>query len=60
MVDSAAAKDIGPQDHDVDVVLVGAGILSATPGVTLAQLQPDLRVAMFEVLHPRNVGGSRT
>jgi malate dehydrogenase (quinone) len=50
MVDSARAQGVEPQEREVDVVLVGAGIMSATLGVTLAQLQPDLRVAMFEVL----------
>lgn len=50
MVDSARAKGVEPQDREVDVVLVGAGIMSATRGVTLTHLQPDLRIEMFEVL----------
>ncbi|MBB5394588.1 malate:quinone oxidoreductase [Mucilaginibacter sp. AK015] len=34
----------------VDVVLVGAGIMSATLGVMLKQLQPDLTIEIFERL----------
>jgi len=40
-------------DHSIatpDVVLVGAGIMSATLGVMLKELQPDLTIAMFETL----------
>ena len=40
-------------DHSTatpDVVLVGAGIMSATLGVMLKELQPDLTIAMFETL----------
>jgi len=33
-----------------DVVLVGAGIMSATLGVILKELQPDLTIEMFETL----------
>src|SRR5919204_7028107 len=33
-----------------DVVLVGAGIMSATLAVLLKELQPDLKVAIFEKL----------
>jgi malate dehydrogenase (quinone) len=33
-----------------DVVLVGAGVMSTTLGVLLKQLQPDLRIQLFEVL----------
>src|SRR5438876_8116580 len=44
----------GPVDShgkdEVDVVLVGAGIMSATLGVMLKELQPDLGIEMFEVL----------
>src|SRR6202048_4968242 len=35
---------------DPDVVLIGAGIMSSTPGVLLKQLEPSLRMEMFEVL----------
>ncbi|MFD0793704.1 malate:quinone oxidoreductase [Mucilaginibacter litoreus] len=34
----------------VDVVLIGAGIMSATLGVMLKQLQPDLSIEIFERL----------
>jgi malate dehydrogenase (quinone) len=34
----------------VDVVLIGAGIMSATLGMLLKQLQPDLTIALFERL----------
>jgi malate dehydrogenase (quinone) len=33
-----------------DVVLVGAGIMSATLGILLKELHPDLTIQMFEVL----------
>src|SRR5271168_3796315 len=33
-----------------DVVLVGAGIMSATLGVLLKELQPSLTIEMFETL----------
>ncbi|RFM27410.1 malate:quinone oxidoreductase [Deminuibacter soli] len=35
---------------DADVVLIGAGIMSATLGMLLKQLQPDLTVEIFERL----------
>jgi malate dehydrogenase (quinone) len=34
----------------VDVVLIGAGIMSATLGAVLKELEPSLNVAMFETL----------
>jgi malate dehydrogenase (quinone) len=34
----------------VDVVLIGAGIMSATLGMLLKQLQPDITIAIFERL----------
>ncbi|MDB5146819.1 MAG: malate:quinone oxidoreductase, partial [Mucilaginibacter sp.] len=34
----------------VDVVLIGAGIMSATLGVMLKELQPDLTIEIFERL----------
>lgn len=37
-------------DKKVDVVLIGAGIMSATLGVLLQQLQPDLNIEIFERL----------
>ena len=36
--------------HDCDVVLIGAGIMSATLGVFLKELQPDLKIEIFERL----------
>src|ERR1044071_8388531 len=35
---------------ETDVVLIGAGIMSATLGVLLKQLQPDLTIEIFERL----------
>ncbi|MCW3124708.1 MAG: mqo [Bacteroidetes bacterium] len=35
---------------DCDVVLIGAGIMSATLGVFLKELQPDLKIEIFERL----------
>lgn len=37
-------------DKPVDVVLVGAGVMSATLGTMLKELQPDLTMQMFERL----------
>lgn len=37
-------------DNTVDVVLIGAGIMSATLGVLLKELQPDLSIEIFERL----------
>ncbi len=37
-------------DKPVDVVLVGAGVMSATLGTMLKELQPDLKVEMYERL----------
>ena len=36
--------------HDCDVVLIGAGVMSATLGVFLKELQPDLKIEIFERL----------
>jgi len=35
---------------ELDIVLIGAGIMSSTLGVMLKELQPDLRIEMLEVL----------
>src|SRR4051794_8515659 len=40
-----------PNATEPDVILVGAGIMSATLGVLLKELEPSLTVAMFETLH---------
>ncbi|TWR31452.1 malate:quinone oxidoreductase [Mucilaginibacter pallidiroseus] len=37
-------------DSTVDVVLIGAGIMSATLGVMLKELQPDMSIQIFERL----------
>ena len=41
-------KDI--QRSEADVVLIGAGIMSATLGLLLKELQPDLQIEIFERL----------
>ena len=33
-----------------DVVLIGAGIMSATLGIVLKELEPSLRITIFETL----------
>ncbi len=38
------------QNDLVDVVLIGSGIMSATLGILLAQLRPDLRIVTLEAL----------
>lgn len=38
------------KNSEVDVLLVGGGIMSATLGVLLQQLNPDLRIMMIERL----------
>ena len=40
-----------PNATEPDVVLVGAGIMSATLGVLLKEIEPALTIAMFETLH---------
>lgn len=40
-----------PNAAEPDVILVGAGIMSATLGTVLKELEPTLHVAMFETLH---------
>jgi Malate:quinone oxidoreductase (Mqo) len=39
-----------------DVVLVGAGIMSATLGVFLKELEPALNISMVETLGARELG----
>lgn len=43
-------KKTGNSDKSVDVVLIGAGIMSATLGVLLKELEPDLSIEIFERL----------
>lgn len=38
------------QNSEVDVILIGAGIMSATLGFMLQQLQPGLKIELFERL----------
>ncbi|HEY1432534.1 MAG TPA: malate:quinone oxidoreductase, partial [Stellaceae bacterium] len=40
-----------PNVTEPDVILVGAGIMSATLGVLLKEVEPALTIAMFETLH---------
>jgi malate dehydrogenase (quinone) len=40
-----------PNATEPDVILVGAGIMSATLGVLLKEVEPALSIAMFETLH---------
>jgi malate dehydrogenase (quinone) len=40
-----------PASESPDVVLIGAGIMSATLGAVLKELEPALDVVMFETLH---------
>ena len=47
---TVAESPAKPGADEVDVVLVGAGIMSTTLGVLLKELQPDLSIEMFEVL----------
>ncbi len=50
-------------DKPVDVVLVGAGVMSATLATYLQELQPDWKIEVFERLwfnvHFRNIHGHR-
>src|SRR6185295_6735155 len=40
----------GTSDREPDVALIGAGIMSATLGVLLKELEPSLAIEMFEIL----------
>jgi malate dehydrogenase (quinone) len=42
---------IDPASETVDVALIGAGIMSATLGTLLKEVEPTLNVVMFETLH---------
>ena len=39
-----------PSTDQPDVVLIGAGIMSATLAVILKELDPDLKIEIYEVL----------
>ena len=43
-------EDLLPDVSETDVVLIGAGIMSATLGMMLKLLQPDLRITVLERL----------
>ena len=43
-----------------DVVLIGAGIMSATLGVLLKELEPSLDIAMFETLEGAGLESSNS
>ncbi len=36
--------------NNPDVILIGAGIMSATLGILLKELQPNITIAIFERL----------
>merc|ERR1719230_1641073 len=40
-----------PEPKEVDVVLIGAGVMSATVGLMLKELQPNWKIICFERLH---------
>ena len=40
-----------PNVAEPDVILVGAGIMSATLGTVLKELEPTLNIVLFETLH---------
>jgi malate dehydrogenase (quinone) len=42
--------DFSPTPAPTDVILIGAGIMSATLGMMLKELQPDLRITIIERL----------
>src|SRR5438046_10648302 len=44
------SKTDNSQKNDPDVVLIGAGIMSATLGMLLKELEPDLSIEIFERL----------
>ncbi|MBC5772701.1 malate:quinone oxidoreductase [Pontibacter sp. KCTC 32443] len=44
-------KDNNTFDENPDVILIGAGIMSATLGMMLKELQPDIKIEIFERLN---------
>jgi malate dehydrogenase (quinone) len=40
-----------PPPKDVDVICIGAGVMSATVGLMLKELEPSWKIMMFERLH---------
>lgn len=47
---SMAAKADTPKEQETDVLLIGGGIMSATLGTYLQELQPDWSMTMVERL----------
>ena len=39
----------GQHIEDSDIILIGSGIMSATLGAVLKNLQPDLKIQLYEV-----------
>ena len=46
--DSLADKPDAPSEHQTDVLLIGGGIMSATLGTWLQELEPDWSITMVE------------
>jgi malate dehydrogenase (quinone) len=40
-----------PNTAEPDIILIGAGIMSATLGTVLKELEPSLNIVLFETLH---------
>jgi malate dehydrogenase (quinone) len=49
-IGSAVVERLTRDASDSDIILVGAGIMSATLGVLLKELEPSLSIQMFETL----------
>jgi L-2-hydroxyglutarate oxidase LhgO len=47
----SSSVSANPASENPDVVLIGAGIMSATLGTVLKELEPTLDVVMFETLN---------
>lgn len=45
-----AVINLQAKDRKADVVLIGAGIMSATLGIILKKLDPDLHIDIYEKL----------
>lgn len=60
LIVSACSKNPPPANAEkpVDVVLVGAGVMSATLGTMLKELDPDLSIEMFERMDAVSVESS--
>jgi len=49
--DSSGCCGGSPPPKEVDVVLIGGGIMSATVGLMLRELEPTWKIVMYERLH---------